>query len=66
LDEAEKMQMHALKRLGKLKRIMDWRAGLYALHVPVLDNVFSVDPLFGLLHLVLGVARYAPTKGWYS
>ncbi len=57
--------MHGLKRLGKLKRIMDGRAAWFGGVAPALNNVFSVDPIFGLLHLVLGIARYAPTQGWY-
>ena len=58
--------MHGLKRLGKLKRIMDGRAAWFGGVVPALNNVFSVDPIFGLWHwlVVSGVARYAPTKGW--
>ena len=57
--------MHGLKRLGKLKRIMDGRAAWFGGVMPALNNVFSVDPIFRLVHCIIasGMTRHAPT-GW--
>lgn len=52
--------MHALKRLTKLKRLVDWRAGRYMMHVPVWNPVFPVSYIWGafqLLHLLFGYGR---------
>ncbi len=49
--------MHALKRLGKLKRLVDWRAGRFVMRFAGLDNVFSMSHVWGmfpLLHLLIG------------
>lgn len=55
--------MHGLKRLQKLKRIMDGRAAWFGGVVPALNNVFSVDPIFGLLHWLIALTPSPSSSG---